>query len=608
MSKIIAEIGINHRGSAKIATELVGIASEAGAWGVKFQYRSKSNFYSAVNEIGDEIISQELERTYLSPESILEICEYGKTLGLQVGISFFKFADASDFGDHIHQFDFFKVPSAELLNFELVKQLATLKKTVIISTGGHSEDSIFRAVDELKSIEGLVYLHCISNYPVLLGNQELGFMKRLADRVGEPVGYSSHDHDWEVCLFAIALGANFIERHLTYDKSGPGLDDSSSSDPEEFKMLCRFANAYQGLLGSGYREVNQGELINMQNLGSSLYATRDILPGEDVGLDNCEIRAPRKGLTLFELENQASPTVKRHIKMGTPVTQLHFSEAWQPLSQGHVDFCDKYELSIPIRLHDADVLQNRFSLENFELHLSYNEVYSYRDSPSEFLSKIFLDRKYSIHLPDYLPSNRLIDPLSPGQKIKEDSTQIIDVCVDLADALQNKTGHAVPVVGSFSRVLPAGKSVTYHKLNDYLKSIENARQVSIYPQWLPRIAWYFGGAEILNMFCGSDDVAFVTELGMEICLDLSHLILAANYDKADWRNWSEQLLPLSRHLHIADAKGVDGEGIEFGKGELGDLSPFLKVPQRRVLEVWQGHLREGEGFDKAIHHLRSKYA
>ncbi|PVB63329.1 N-acetylneuraminate synthase family protein [Labrenzia sp. 011] len=605
--KIIAELGINHRGSTEIAGQLIEIAAEAGAWGVKFQYRAEHGFYQATHEIGDEILSREIDENYIPPERVLHLVDLIKRQGMAAGISFFKSSDAADFGADIDRFDFFKVPSAELLNEDLISAMAGFGKPLILSTGGHSEEDIFSAVEKTRSIPDVVYLHCISNYPVLLGNQQMAFLRTLKERTGGPVGYSSHDQDWEVCLIAAANGATVFERHLTLDKFGKGIDDSSSSDPAEFRRLCKLLNAYDTVQGNGRREVNQGERINMQNLGSSLYARRTIAAGEVLDETNTVVKAPRKGLTWSDLKRRGLTAVKRPVAEGAAVSDLHFTGPKPPLSGKLIDFCNEKQLSIPVRLHDAKILQSRFPIQNNELHLSYEEVGSFRSAMEEGLSQLNLSRHYSIHIPDYIDSKTLIDPLSVDEATRTGSDQVISACVDLALELEARTGAPVPVVGSFSRLRPEGKRETYAQLQAYLERTGRQRGIPIYPQWLPRIAWYFGGADILDMFCGADDIDIVNDIGMELCLDLSHLILSANHAKQDWHGWYERLVPLARHLHIADAVGIDGEGIEFGKGDLGDPRAYIDGPGRKVLEVWQGHLSEGDGFEKAILQLGEQH-
>lgn len=602
--KIIAELGINHRGSANIAEELIDIAGKSGAWGAKFQYRTKDGFYQAISEIGDEILSQEIDESYIPPDEILRLARLIQEKGMAAGISFFKFSDAADFGDQLSVFDFFKVPSAELMNEELVSAMVGLGKPLILSTGGHSEDDIFKAVEATKYVPGIAYLHCISNYPVLLGNQQMKFIETLKASAPEAaVGYSSHDQDWEVCLIAAANGATVFERHLTLDKNGKGIDDSSSSDPEEFVRLCRMLNAYDTVQGNGRREINQGERINMQNLGSSLYASRAIEAGEVISSANVVVKAPRKGLTWADLQKRGLTAVKRPVGEGVAVSDLHFTDPKPPLENELIKFCDEKQLSIPIRLHDAAVLQSRFPIKNNELHLSYEEVATFGASMRDAMAGLDLTRHYSIHIPDYIDSKTLIDPLAQDDDTRQRSLKVVETCVDLALELEGQTGANVPIVGSFSRLVPEGKRATYDRLQQVLEKEGRDRGAPVYPQWLPRIAWYFGGSDVLDMFCGEDDIDMIVDAGMEVCLDLSHLILSANYSKADWRLWCDRLMPLARHIHIADATGIDGEGVEFGEGDLGDPSVYVNGPGRKVLEVWQGHLSEGDGFDKAIRQL-----
>ncbi len=601
--RVIAELGINHKGSRQAARKLIDAAAKAGAWAVKFQYRRKDNFYEVVTEIGDEQISAELERTYLSPTAILELRQYACDSGLRVGISFFSASDAGDFEENLKSFDFYKVPSAELLNDDLLSSLVELNKLVLVSTGGHDERQTLSQVKKYSNCAQVVFMHCISNYPTLLGNQQLSFISNLREASPNPVGYSSHDKDWEVNLIAMTLGARYIERHLTFDKEGDGLDDSTSSEPHELESLCRYAALYQTIVGGGQRVVNQGERINIQNLGSSLYATRNIYRGELATTGDFELRAPRKGLTPGDFDGLSSRVVTLNICAGEPALASHFERPVVPLSTAATEFCDSYGISIPIRLHDAKKLQELFPIENFELHLSYGEVQIYKESRNSFFESIDFKKSYSVHLPDYLPGNRLIDPLSRIPAVRSDSLQLILACVRLAKELEQFSGKSVPMVGSFSRILPEGKEATYRELADFVNGIKEKDGVDILPQWLPKIAWYFGGAEELSMFCEEDDIYFALRHNLRICLDISHLILSANFAKQDWKVWYDRLIAISSHIHLADASGIDGEGVEFGAGDLSDARSILAMPPRVVLEVWQGHLSNGEGFRKAIDYL-----
>ena len=143
--RVIAELGINHKGDVDVALELIDIAAASRAWGVKFQYRNIDNFYQSTDQIGDEIISEEIERVKLTAQEVVDLAAYARERGLRAGLSVFRASDIDDFGADAAMFDFFKVPSAELMNDDILARYAEQKKLIIISTGGHTEEVILVA-------------------------------------------------------------------------------------------------------------------------------------------------------------------------------------------------------------------------------------------------------------------------------------------------------------------------------------------------------------------------------------------------------------------------------------------------------------------------------
>ena len=271
--KIIAEIGINHNGSFDTAQKLILNSKYANIDSVKFQYRNLESAYSthANREIGDEILISQIKENYLNPEEILKLTEYAHSMGMAVGISFFNSNDINDFRTAISLFNFFKLPSAELTNSNLIQNLLKTNKHLYISTGAHSEIEIENAFKDLPK-NNWTPLHCISNYPAKSENSKLGYIKYLSKRWKRDIGYSSHDEFWEICLLALANGATVVERHITLDKSSKGLDHSSSSTPDEFKRLAEIAKNFKNIeRGNNERVPNQGERLNRQNLGRSYF-------------------------------------------------------------------------------------------------------------------------------------------------------------------------------------------------------------------------------------------------------------------------------------------------------------------------------------------------
>jgi N-acetylneuraminate synthase len=593
---IIAEIGINHDGSADIARRLVAEAARAGVQAVKFQYRNLDNAYSdTAREIGDEILLREIRKNYLEPDVLLELARHAQALGMQAGTSFFETSDMQDFGRDISAFDFFKVPSAELSNAPLIDALLQTGRHVYLSTGCHYEREVEAALGRLPA-RGWTPMHCISNYPATLQNARLGYLARLHDRWGRAVGYSSHDDHWEVCLLAMQLGAVVIERHITLDKRAQGLDHSSSSTPDEFARMSAFAE-HAALLasGNGPRAPNQGELLNRQNLGRSMYAGRDIEAGEAVTADMLMYRAPNIGLGRAEIREFLGRPLATSVHKGAPFTRSAF-EPPNPLPPAVIEYARKRALSLPVRLHDLASIQARFPIGAFEFHLSFAEVHSGLDARAFDRSN-----RYSIHLPDYVSSTELMDPFAVGARQREASLDILERTVAFAEALQQATGQPVPVVGSFS-VVHADLETFFAEHAELLGSF-NARGVTVMPQWLPPIAWYFGGSVRLHAMNHQRDARLLAKHRMPVCLDICHLLMGRNFFGFSAEALMQDLRAGVRHVHVADAAGVDGEGLAIGEGEPENLEIIrqaLEFDCIKVIEVWQGHLDQGAGFRKAL--------
>ena len=97
---------------------------------------------------------------------------------------------------------------------------------------------------------------------------------------------------------------------------------------------------------------------------------------------------------------------------------------------------------------------------------------------------------------------------------------------------------------------------------------------------------------------------------MRVCLDVSHSKLACTHLNASFSTFLKAILPLTAHLHLADAKGVDGEGLQIHDGEI-DWEQLLALmdelaPKASFIpEIWQGHKNNGEGAWLALERLES---
>ena len=596
MANVIAEIGINFGGNIDVAKDLILQASRAGCWGVKFQFRNIETFYFVDNEIGDAMVRSEIQKNNLTFNQISILQKHANSLGLEFGMSFFREEDLGFYLSHISDPDFYKVPSAECMNAILVDALLQRNKTVLISTGGHRVEEVINQYSNDK-YKHIIILHCIANYPADLGIQNLSKIEKIAET--HQSGYSSHDVDYEVCIAAIALGAAWIERHLTNDKDGIGLDDSSSSTEGEIELICKFAKLAEGMVGVPDGPPNQGEILNMQNLGTGLYLKSNLKVGEILSLDDCVIAGPRKGLSVGEFEKSfKGKKIERDLYAGSPITEMSFTVPIEALSSEQLARAKQKKITIPVRIHDLEIMRKNIGTGSYEFHLSYEEVLS--DDIDRVKDICKAEENYSIHLPDYIPGNRIFDPLSIDGEINQLSRKVLQRTERLSDSLEQLTGSSVPIVGSFSQRNTMRHEEFFERL--VAEVIVSSKQ-SIYPQWLPVNAWYFGGTVKLDVFNNETYIQMIEKHNVKICLDLCHVVLSANSNGANYTDWLARLMPYSGHLHLADAIGEDGEGLPLGTGLPVDYVEILKNKDMKVIEVWQGHFDEGYKFKQAVKYL-----
>ena len=108
----------------------------------------------------------------------------------------------------------------------------------------------------------------------------------------------------------------------------------------------------------------------------------------------------------------------------------------------------------------------------------------------------------------------------------------------------------------------------YHRFEDSLLRLDTAG-VEIIPQTMAPFPWHFGGQRFQNLFVEIDEIKeWCTELGLRMCFDISHSFLTCNHFKYNFEKFTEEIAPLTAHIHIGDGIGVNGEGLQVGEGEI----------------------------------------
>ena len=240
-----------------------------------------------------------IKKLELSYEDFEELFRYCKNRGIIFMSTPFDIESArflKDLGVEI-----FKIPSGEITNYLLLKEIGSYGKEVILSTGmadlGEIEDALEVLTTAGTPKEKITVLHCNTEYPTPYEDVNLRAMLTIKEAFKVKVGYSDHTLGIEIPVAAVALGACVIEKHFTLDKNLPGPDHRASLEPEELKAMVRAIRNVEKALGSGIKKPSPSELKNLPIARKSIVARRAIKKGEIFTEENLTVKRPGTGIS-----------------------------------------------------------------------------------------------------------------------------------------------------------------------------------------------------------------------------------------------------------------------------------------------------------------------
>ena len=310
---IIAEAGINHKGSLKIAKKFISEAKKCGADAIKFQ-----------SFISEEVVTKDLDLAKYQKKNLknkkIKMIEIIKKFELsqndqrilynfskKIKIDFISSAfDLISLNFLINDLDLkiLKIPSGEITNFPYLKKISKTKKKIILSTGMSNFKEIKKALNILIS-NGLkknkiTLLHCNTAYPTPYKNVNLNVLKEIKKKFKVNFGYSDHTIGEEVSVAAVALGATVIEKHFTLNKNWEGPDQKASLNPEELKKLISSIRNIDIAMGTSIKKLTTSESKNIIFARKSIVARKQIKEGERFSIHNLTVKRPGNGVSPME--------------------------------------------------------------------------------------------------------------------------------------------------------------------------------------------------------------------------------------------------------------------------------------------------------------------
>lgn len=331
---IIAEAGVNHNGDPDIARRLVDAAVNAKADAVKFQTFKAETLvteeapkaqYQLETTDTSESQFEMLRRLELSDDMHRELMTYCQDIGILFLSSAFDL-ESVELLDSLGVAAF-KVPSGEITNLPLLKQMAVLGRPIIVSTGMAYLSEVEAAVHTIEEAgnQEFTLLQCVSNYPANPSDVNLSAMATMSAAFGTPVGYSDHTMGSEIPLAAVAMGAAIIEKHLTLDQSLPGPDHRASLEPNEFAEMVRNIRNVEAAMGHGRKEPATSEADTASVARKFLVASEDLPAGTILTKGSIALKRAGSGLEPAMLSHLIGRTTKETIPANSLIKLEHLA-------------------------------------------------------------------------------------------------------------------------------------------------------------------------------------------------------------------------------------------------------------------------------------------
>ena len=324
---IIAEIGNTHEGSVGLAKNFIKAAQESGANAVKFQVHifEAESLLSAPNPpyFKNESRKDYFNRTSFKFNEWKALKTYAEEdCGLEFLASHFS-EEAVDLLEDLNV-KTYKIASGEVTNLPMLKKIANLNKSVLLSSGMSSWVELDRAISCLveNGCNDLTLLQCTSEYPCLPKDSGLNIIDDLISRYPHhKVGYSDHTLGVAIAIAAVCKGATLIEKHFTLSKKMYGSDAQFSCEPDEFKILVDAVHSvFDGINSIVDKDLKASSLSEMKKtFEKMIVAKHDLAEGLILNEGDLSFKKPMDGIPASEYNKLLGKKLKIPVNKNYPI-------------------------------------------------------------------------------------------------------------------------------------------------------------------------------------------------------------------------------------------------------------------------------------------------
>ncbi len=325
---ITFEIGPTHTGFES-CIEYCKKVKKSGADAIKIQMMDAERLIADKKQIFEyKILSKNKKKIINKKESLYKILKRRELTKKQIEkIKFFcdkinlEFISTVFFEEDI---DFLKnlgcnsikIASADINYEKLLIKAAKSKLNIQLDTGMSTLKEINKSISILKKHNNKNFLihHCPSGYPANVEKINLNMINEIKSRFGCPVGFSDHSPDWEMSVAAVALGANLIEKTITFDRCYPSVEHIMSIELNKLEEFVKKINFTKKAIGKRDLILTFKEIKNRNYLRRSAYFIRNELKGTKIKDCKIDFKRPGLGIDARDIENIKNKKLLKNVK------------------------------------------------------------------------------------------------------------------------------------------------------------------------------------------------------------------------------------------------------------------------------------------------------
>ena len=225
-----------------------------------------------------------------------------------------------DSAEYLNKYvNIYKISSSDITNKPLLEAVGRKNKKILLSTGASTISDIKNAVETINKTgnNNIVIMHCVLSYPTNNKNANLNMISSIIKNFpGYEIGYSDHtkpDENMLIVSSAYLLGATYIEKHYTLDKSLQGNDHYHSMDSKDLKKFKDNIDFLDLIVGQKEKGVLPCEKNSRINARRSIYATHKLNKGERINRDDIICKRPAIGINAMNIDKIVGKTLNKDI-------------------------------------------------------------------------------------------------------------------------------------------------------------------------------------------------------------------------------------------------------------------------------------------------------